>query len=106
MTTCGTVAVVNILPDGANSVVNMDIIEDVLGDTTIHNIFSNQPVTGLDLANLAGYRVIAGGRTGGAFNDGSIDNIAVVSIPEPATAALLCLATLLGALGHRRMKGI
>ncbi len=97
-------AVVTLSPSGSDALVDMTIIEDVQGITAIHEIFSGQLVSGLDLAaGLAGYRVIAGGRTGGAFVDSNLDNIAVVSIPEPATIALLGLGGFLLLARRRRM---
>ena len=85
-------AVVQVRPNGSDSVVDMHIIEDVHGVTDIHTIFENQAIAGLDLSSLPNYRVIAGGRTGGAFHDGDIDNISLVSlVPEPAALILLTL---------------
>jgi hypothetical protein len=37
-------------------------------------------------------RVIAGGRTGGAFLNGDIDNIRVTIIPEPTSVMLFGIA--------------
>jgi hypothetical protein len=86
--------------DGSTDV-SLDIIEDVYGAATPHSIYSNFNVPGMDLLNIFDYRFIAGGRTGGAFLDGDIDNIALQEYtPEPATLALLGLATL--ALRRRR----
>jgi hypothetical protein len=79
-------AIVDIIPNGANALVNMDIVEDVNGLAATHAIFAGQVVSGMNLNTLFSYRVIAGGRTGGAFTDGDFDNIRLV--PEPATHAL------------------
>jgi hypothetical protein len=89
-------AIVTITANGANALVNMDIVEDVFGSNTTHSVFSNQGATGLDLANFPNYRVIAGGRTGGAFANGDMDNISVssVTVPEPSILAVFGLGLL------------
>jgi hypothetical protein len=79
-------AIVDILPNGSNALVNMNIIEDVNGGATKRSIFAGEVVSGMNLNNLFNYRVIAGGRTGGAYTDGDFDNIRLV--PEPSTYAL------------------
>lgn len=86
---------------GGNALVDMTIIEDVHGIAVAHTIFSQQLVTGLDLQNLGDYRVIAGGRTGGAFTAGDFDNISVSAVPEPTTAALGLLG-IFGMVARRR----
>lgn len=89
-----------VFPDGANAIANLTLVEDVFGNTRIHQVFSDQPIAGLDLANLPGYRLIAGGRTGGAYAAGDLDNISVVIVPEPSTTVLLSLGA--GLLLFRR----
>jgi hypothetical protein len=95
-------AVVTLTPSGTDALVTMDIIRDVQGITILHNIFADQLVPGLDLANLPGYRLMAGGRTGGAYAAGDIDNIALISIPEPTTIVLLGLGGILLLVVRRR----
>ena len=62
-------AVVDITASGGDALVDMWVLEDIHGDTTPHQVFSGQLVSGMDLTALPGWRVIAGGRTGGAFVD-------------------------------------
>jgi len=100
-------AMVTITPDGTNAKVNIDIIEDVFGATsTTHNVFIDQAIAGLDLASFPDYRLIAGGRTGGAYMEGDIDNISLTSIsssiPEPTTLALMGFG--LAGIGWKRRK--
>jgi hypothetical protein len=97
-------AVVTLTPSGTDALATMDIIQDVQGLTILHNIFADQLVPGLDLANLPGYRLMAGGRTGGAFAAGDIDNIALITIPvpEPTTIVLLGLGSILLLVVRRR----
>jgi hypothetical protein len=95
-------AVVSVTPNGSDATVDMLILEDLHGITTVHNIFSGQTIPGLDLSALPGWRLIAGGRTGGAFAAGSIDNIALQAVPEPTSVALLGLGGLLLLAGRRR----
>ena len=99
-------ALLEVTPSGSDAVVNMKIIADVQGDTTIHDIFTNQTIPGLNLAALPAYRLIAGGRTGGAWTAGDIDNISLTSlpVPEPATLISLALGGALLVLGVRRMR--
>ena len=96
-------ASLEILPNGADATANLWIISDVHGNTDVHSIFSGVAVGGLDLNSLGGYRVIGGGRTGGAFVDGDIDNIAVFAIPEPTSLTLLAISSL-GLLAFRRRQ--
>jgi len=84
-----------------NAYVDMTIIEDVNGAAVSHLIFDDVLVAGMDLQGLFDYRIIAGGRTGGAWNDGYFDNIGLTEVaPEPATLGLLGLGAL--ALLRRR----
>jgi len=83
--------IVEVYPEGGNAKVDLSILGDVAGNTSIQQVFSGQPVPGLDLASLPGYRLIAGGRTGGAYAAGDLDNISVEPIPEASTMALLSL---------------
>jgi hypothetical protein len=97
-------ALIEIKPSGSDAVVNMKILADVQGNTTIHDIFTNQVIPGLNLAALPGYRLIAGGRTGGAFTAGDLDNISLASlpIPEPTSLVMLGLGGLLLLRSRRR----
>jgi len=80
-------AVITLTPDGANTVFDMIIREDVLGTDVEHEIYFGQVISGMNLSELFNYRVIAGGRTGGAFLDGDFDNISVPN--EPVAPFLL-----------------
>jgi hypothetical protein len=99
-------ALVEVTPSGSDAVVNMKVIADVQGNTTIHDIFTNQTIPGLNLAALPSYRLIAGGRTGGAWTAGDFDNISLASlpVPEPATLISLALGGVLLVLGVRRVR--
>jgi len=61
---------------GANSILDVELIEDVNGAATTHAIASGIVLTGVDLAAVNA-RVIAGGRTGGAFVQTQLDNIVI-----------------------------
>ncbi len=95
-------AIVDVKPDGANALVDVTLLEDINGPTSIHSVVTDLAVPGLDLASLPSYRVIAGGRTGGAFVDGDLDNIALVAVPEPTSLALLGLGGMLMLISRRR----
>ena len=67
------------MPDGANAKVDVTILENVNGLTKIRSIAYGRCRPRARSGRLPGWRVIAGGRTGGAFVEGSLDNIAVRS---------------------------
>lgn len=92
--------VVSLVPSGSDALASMMILEDLHGPTSVHTIFSNELIAGMDLPNLPGYRLIAGGRTGGAFVDGDLDNIFLQAIPEPNSLTLLLMGGL-ALLGKR-----
>jgi hypothetical protein len=95
-------ALVTVKPDGANALVDMQLLEDVDGNTEIHNVFSNLAIPGLNVSALPDFRLIAGARTGGAFLNGDIDNIAVVGVPEPTSIVMTMMGGLLLAAALRR----
>lgn len=80
---------------------DFEIIEDVNGKATHHSIFTDVLAENVNLNSLPANRIIAGGRTGGAFLNGDFDNISVRLIPEPSSMSLLGLA-LLGIVRRRR----
>ena len=61
---------------GADTTLAIDLIEDVNGAATSHSLASGLTLTGVDLGAVSG-RVIAGGRTGGAFVRTQLDNIVI-----------------------------
>lgn len=85
--------ILTITDQGANSVADLSFISDINGAALAGGGFTNQLLTGVDLDALgSSYRLVAGGRTGGAFVTGELDNISLEAIPEPSV-------TLLGAVG-------
>lgn len=82
-------AEVTVTDIGTDSVLSLTLIEDVNGTAITHaNVFSGLTATGLDL-DTANARLIAGGRTGGAFVQVELDNIMMERIPEPSAFWLL-----------------
>lgn len=91
------------LPDPADankSVFDVIITEDFYGESPTEHVIMSVP-TEINLNNLPMNRVIAGGRTGGAFASIDIDNVHVFLVPEPNSIGLLMMATL-GLLKLRR----
>jgi hypothetical protein len=82
-----------ITPNGVNALVNMTI-DGV-------SIFTDTSISGMDLTNFPNYRLIAGGRTGGAYTETDIDNIRINAVPIPAAIYLLG-AGFVGLAGLRR----
>jgi len=71
---------------GTDAVMSLGLVEDVNGAAVVHNLLGSVLVPGLDLDTFSG-RLILGGRTGGAFTNGDVDNILIT--PEPGTIVLL-----------------
>lgn len=96
--------ILTVTPNPANTktaLFDFEIIEDVHGKALHHAIFTDVLAENVDLNNLPGNRIIAGGRTGGAFMNGDFDNIGVTHVPEPSSLSLAALA-LLGVVRRRR----
>ena len=97
-------AIMTVLPDPADSamaLVDVDVIQDVHGAGATISVMSDVSIP-VEVAALPGFRVIAGGRTGGAFVNGDIDNIVARQVPEPTTGALFGLGVV--ALLRRRRR--
>jgi len=95
---------VRVTRNGTDADVNLSIIEDVHGAAIPHAVFANHFVSGMDLLNLFRYRLIAGGRTGGAWNEGDLDNISLAAVvPEPSTFLIWSLG-LLGLAWYARRR--
>ncbi|MEZ5324762.1 MAG: discoidin domain-containing protein [Verrucomicrobiales bacterium] len=77
--------------DGS-ATLNVSIIEDVNGAGTVHNV-ADIPLAGVDLSTgvLDGYRIITGGRTGGAFVQTDLDNIRYAVVSEPVVTPFIDL---------------
>ena len=73
------------------------------GQTVSLSVDGNPIMTDVMVADLVPFesRILFGGRTGGANERASIDNVNVLYVPEPATGALLVLGGLI-ALRRRR----
>ncbi|MBP7950468.1 MAG: PEP-CTERM sorting domain-containing protein [Verrucomicrobiales bacterium] len=88
-------AVMTLTDSGSNSLVDLTI------DGT--PIFTGLNAMGVDLDGIgSNFRLIAGGRTGGAFAQGEIDNIVVEAIPEPSISVLMALVGVFGFASRRR----
>ncbi len=89
-------AVMTITDVGANSLIDVSIDGNA--------IYTGIAAAGVDLDAIASnYRLIAGGRTGGAFVSTQMDNIVVEAVPEPSTA-LMGGVGLLALASRRRRK--
>jgi len=90
--------------DSTKSFFSVTITEDYYGDNPIeHKVIDKFPME-FDLSTIGPNRVIAGGRTGGAFVNADLDNISVTKfVPEPTSAALLGIASL-GLIMTRRRR--
>ena len=87
--------ILTVLPNPANTdtaLFDFDIIEDVHGAAISHKIMDDILADNVNLNGLPANRIIAGGRTGGAFVNGDFDNISVRLVPEPASLTLLVMA--------------
>lgn len=104
--------VVTVSPSGNSALVDMTIIEDVNGAAVSHDVYTDWFVAGMDLATLFPFRLIAGGRTGGAFHEGDIDNINLsastaipvipqVPIPTIGTWGVIAMTLLLLLAGRK-----
>lgn len=97
--------ILTVTPNPANMVTalfDFEIIEDVHGAAIRHSVMTDILAETVDVANLPPNRIIAGGRTGGAFLNGDFDNISVTLIPEPASGTLLSLGAGAWLLSRRR----
>jgi hypothetical protein len=70
--------ITRLVADGGGSLLSMDIIEDVNGTAIEHNFIIDAPIPGIDLNTFQG-RMIAGGRTGGAFVETLLDCVQIES---------------------------
>ena len=87
-------AILKVTPDPADStkaLFDLDIIEDVHGAATLHNVLSAVPAN-INLSGLPGNRVMAGVTAGDLLFSADIDNVGVKFIPEPASLALVMFA--------------
>jgi hypothetical protein len=87
--------ILTVIPNPDNpttALFDFKIVEDVHGAGIEHTIFTDLPAENVNPSALPLNRVIAGGRTGGAFLNGDFDNISVRLIPEPASGTLLAIA--------------
>ena len=85
---------------GSDVLASLSLIPDVFGSPGAQvNLFSDLLIPGMSLYD---YRVEFGARSGGATVAVDLDNISVNTVPEPGSAAMLCLG--LGVLLRRRRK--
>jgi hypothetical protein len=69
---------ITITDAGEDAQVSVVITEDIHGARTVHEVVSNVLATGMDL-ETASFRLIGGGRTGGAFVQIELDNVVLES---------------------------
>ncbi|MBN2474268.1 MAG: hypothetical protein JXB62_06655 [Pirellulales bacterium] len=75
----------------------LTITPDIFGmPGTPVTVFANEPIPGMDVANFD-FRAGFGARSGGAFTSVDLDNISIITVPEPASLAMV--ASLLAAFG-------
>ncbi len=87
-------AILKVVPnpaDSTKSLFDLDIIEDVHGAATRHNVLSAVPAN-INLSGLPGNRVLDGVTAGDLLFSADIDNVGVSFIPEPASLGLALFA--------------
>ncbi len=85
-------AIITMLSNGpSGTIVSMQVIQDVNGAATVRQIFSNVLVPGFDLPNES-FRLIAGGRTGGANARQDIDNVSIATSAGSGFAPQISIA--------------
>lgn len=82
--------VVTLSDAGSGALADVSIIEDVFGTAVNRPILDDVAIADFDLDTFS-HRVIVGGRTGGAWHNGDVDNVAMTAVPEPSSAALTLL---------------
>ncbi len=97
--------VLTLTASGSDTLVNVDVIENLDGTPVLHSDVLSATASGLDIADGLGtdYRLIAGGGTGAAWHDGYLDNVQLSALPEPNSIALLCFG---GLLIHSRRRRV
>ncbi len=97
--------IVTLTAAGADTSVNVDVIEDVDGTGVLYSNVLSGTATGLNIAGGLGtdYRLIAGGTTGSAWHNGYLDNVELSTVPEPGSVAMLCFG---GLLIHSRRRRV